>query len=385
MTFPVDVYAYWNYPIEPDFEYTSTNSYGPALLSPSTPASFAAGFPALPPLSLPANGVIPLNTPALQSQYLYDFNVHEPYPYLMGWNLAYERSLPGQWVFDIAYVGNRGVHSPVGMDLNAATRYGLGAAGQPEFSAFGRTASTQLYFAGFRSAYDSLQVKFDHHFAKGLLVTTSYTYSKAMGYANDGGDYPNNLLDYVNLHRNWAPTDFNQTHTLHQSFIWELPMGKGQPFLQTGIASKLLGGWQFAGTWQFASGFPLNFSCDCPGFNTPGNQAFPNLNGPLKKLHGIQNNPWFDTSSFSEPPAGTQGNVANYFSSGPNFFDLDASIFRKIRLSERFNLELRSEWFSATNTPQFQRPDTTLGDAGFGLISSATGSRNIDVMGKLTF
>jgi hypothetical protein len=344
-----------------------------------------AGFPALPPYTLPASGIIQANTPTLLNQYYYDWNVHEPYPYVMAWNFAYERALPVGWVLDIAYVGNRSVHSPVGMDLNASTVYGAGALGQPEFKAFGRTASTQEYFAGFRSAYDSLQVKFDHKFVKGFSVTTSYTYGKAMGYVDDSGDYPNNLQDYVNLRRDWAPTDFNQTHILHQSFIWQLPFGKGQHFVNTGLASKLLGGWQFSGFWQFATGFPLNFSCDCPAFNTPSSQAFPNITGPFKKLYGIQTQPWFDTSAFSSPPAGTQGNVGEWVSSGPKFFNLDASIFRRINLTERFKLELRSEWFHATNTPQFSNPDTNLGDPNFGLVSSATGARSIDLVGKLTF
>jgi outer membrane receptor protein involved in Fe transport len=385
MTFPIDIYAYWNYPIEPSFAWNSTSSFGPALLSASTPASLTAGFPALPPFTLPASGIIQANTPTLLNQFYYDWNVHEPYPYVMAWNVAYERALPVGWVLDIAYVGNRSVHSPVGMDLNASTIYGAGALGQPEFKAFGRTASTQEYFAGFRSAYDSLQVKLDHKFAKGFSVTTSYTYGKAMGYVDDSGDYPNNLLDYVNLRRNWAPTDFNQTHTLHQSFIWQLPFGKGQHFVNTGLASKLLGGWQFSGFWQFATGFPLNFSCDCPAFNTPSSQAFPNITGPFKKLYGIQTQPWFDTSAFSSPPAGTQGNVGEYISSGPNFFNLDASIFRTINLTERFKLEFRSEWFHATNTPQFSNPDTNLGDPNFGLVSSATGARMIDFVTKLIF
>jgi len=385
MTFPIDIYAYWNYPIEPYFAWNSVSSFGPALLSASAPASLAAGFPPLPPYTLPANGIIPVNTPTLLNQSYYYWNLHEPYPYLMSWNFAYQRELPGQWVLDIAYVGNRSVHAPVGYELNAATSYGSGASGQPEFKTVGRTTGTTEYFTGFRTQYDSLQVKFDHKFAKGFSVTTSYTYGKAVGYVTDSGDYPNELLDFVNLRRNWAPTDFNQTHALHQSFIWELPFGKGQHFANTGVASKLLGGWQFAGLWRFATGFPLNFSCSCPAFNTPSSQAFPNISGPMKKLYGIQTQPWFDTSAFSAPAAGTQGNVGNYVSSGPNFFNLDASIFRRIKLSERFNLEIRSEWLHATNTPQFSSPNTNLGDPGFGLVTGAKGARIINLAAKLTF
>jgi hypothetical protein len=129
----------------------------------------------------------------------------------------------------------------------------------------------------------------------------------------------------------------------------------------------------------------LNFSCTCPAFNTPGNQAFPNINGPLQKLYGIETRPWFNTQVFSTPAPGQQGNVGNYVSSGPDFFNLDVSVLRRIHLSERFGLELRSEWFHATNTPQFANPNTTLGSSSFGLVTSATGARMIDVAGKITF
>jgi hypothetical protein len=81
--------------------------------------------------------------------------------------------------------------------------------------------------------------------------------------------------------------------------------------------------------------------------------------------------------------------VSNYISSGPRFFNLDASIFRRVRLSERFNLELRSEWLHATNTPQFSAPsaiNTEYGSSSFGLINgSSTGNRLINVAGKIVF
>ena len=384
MTFPIDLYAY-NYPVEPTQQFSSLSSYGPALLSPNTAGSFQQGFPALTPYELPSNGIIPANTTSLLNQSYFVINKQWQNPYLMSWNLSYERNLPGQWVLDVAYVGNRGVNTPIEYNLNAATVYGAGAPGQPLFGAFGRTAGTNEFFAGFSSRYNALQVKLDHKFAHGFSVTTSYTYGRALGYEAEASDYVNGLLDYVNPRRNWAATDFNQTHIFNQSFTWELPFGKGHSLVNTGVASRLLGGWELAGVWEVTSGFPLNFSCNCPAFNTPGSQAFPNITGPVTKLYGIGTQPWFNASAFSALAPGTQGNVGPYISSGPNFFNLDASIFRRIRLTERFNLELRSEWFHATNTPQFSNPSTTYGNADFGLVSSADGARVIDLAVKLMF
>jgi hypothetical protein len=102
-------------------------------------------------------------------------------------------------------------------------------------------------------------------------------------------------------------------------------------------------------------------------------------------MYGIQTSPWFDTSSFSVPVAGTQGNVGSFISSGPNLFNLDASVFRTIKLTEQWNVELRMEALHATNTPQFSNPNTTLGNPNFGLVTSATGSRIINLGAKIRF
>jgi hypothetical protein len=392
----IDLWAY-NYPIEPTQSYSSLSSFGPAILSNNTGATFEQGIPALPPYVPPSNGILPANTPALLNQSYYAINLNWKNPYLESWNLAYERTLPGNWVLDIAYVGNHGIHTPIEYNQNAAAAYGLGAAGQPEYGPcaacgspntnVGRTASTTEFFAGYNSNYNALQVKLDHKFARGFALTNSYTYGKALGFASEASDYPNGLLDYVNQRRNYAATDFNQTHIFNDSFIWHLPFGEGSHLANSGVAGQVLGNWQLSGMWEATSGFPLNFSCSCTAsFNTPGNQAFPNSSSPVQKLHGIKTTPWFNTSVFSDPPAGTQGNVGNYISSGPKFFNLDASIFRRVRLTERFNLELRSEWLHATNTPQFSNPNTEYGSASFGLVTATSGgNRLINVAGKIVF
>ena len=389
MPYPIDIYLV-NYPIAPTQTWNDISSYGPALLSNTQAASFANGFPAVTPPVIPTNGIISLTgNPTLTSLNQYAMDPNWRNPYLISWNLAYERQLPGQWVLDVAYVGNRTVRAAIDYNINAATSYGSGAAGQPEYIPFGRTALTQLWFEQTRNAYDSLQVKVDHHFAHNFTVTTSYTWGKAIGPSGESNDYVNGLLDYVNVARNYAPTDFNIASMYSQSLVWMLPFGKGMPFLQSGPGNVILGGWELSGAWAAHTGFPLNFSTNSSSFNTPGNQQFPNESGPFTKLHGIGTaNPWFDKSVFSFPAAGTQGNVGNYVQQGPGFFNMDAALSRTIKLNERFKLLLRTEWLHATNTPQFANPGTTYGSSSFGLVTSTTGlggQRVIDMVGKLIF
>jgi hypothetical protein len=113
----------------------------------------------------------------------------------------------------------------------------------------------------------------------------------------------------------------------------------------------------------------------------------------VQLLHGIATtSPWFTTSSFAAPAADTFGNVGRNYLSGPGFFNLDASLSKSIRLTERYNLDLRLEVFGVTNTPQFffasnggTAAGATLGSSSFGDITSATGGRTLQLAAKFNF
>jgi hypothetical protein len=82
---------------------------------------------------------------------------------------------------------------------------------------------------------------------------------------------------------------------------------------------------------------------------------------------------------------GAYGQNVNVYSS-PRFYNLDASIFRTVKLTERLDFEFRSEWLHATNTPQFSLPNTQFGSSSFGLVTGvAGGNRIINVAGKVVF
>ena len=292
-------------------------------------------------------------------------------PYVESWNAAIQQSLPWRFVLDVAYVGNHSVDTVVNYNLNAATVVGLGTHGQPEFDSFGRTASTNLLFAGYSSSCHALQVKFDRRFSGGFATTTAYTFGKGMGFqtGDDGG-----LAFYIDQRRNYARNDFDRTHTFVQSVVYDLPFGRGKHLLSSGVAAAVLGGWRVSSFLTIMSGLPLYFTASSGSLLAPGNTQTPDLVAPVKILHGIgPGDPWFSTSSFAAPAANTFGNVGRNFLSGPNFFNLDASVAKSIRFTERFNLELRLEAFGATNMPQFffgsgngTVAGVTLGSSSFG-------------------
>jgi len=81
---------------------------------------------------------------------------------------------------------------------------------------------------------------------------------------------------------------------------------------------------------------------------------------------------WFDTSTFFQPPAGQEGNVARNSIYGPGYVQGDVSIFKTLTLTQRLKTELRAEAFNITNTPQFTNPDGNPTDGNFGFV---TGTR----------
>ncbi len=385
--FPDNSYAY-NFPVRANNEFDPTvASFGPAVLPGGQVATFENGFPDLIQPVIPSNGII--TNPTVKSTY-FVVNQNFKNPYVESWNAAVQQSLPWRFVLDVAYVGSHAVDTVVNYNLNAATVVGMGKLGQPEFNSFGRTANTNLLFAGYSSSYHALQLKFDRHFANGFATTTAYTFGKGMGYqtGDDGG-----LSFYINQRRDYARNDFDRTQTFVQSVVYDLPFGKGKHLLSSGVGAAIAGGWRVSSFMTIMSGLPLYFTADPTSLNAPNNTQTPNLVAPVQILHGVgSTNPWFSVASFAPPVGAVFGNVGRNYLSGPNFFNLDAALSKSIRFTERYNLDLRLEAFGATNTPQFffasnggSANGTTLGSSSFGHVTSAAGGRTLQLGLKFNF
>ncbi len=388
--FPDNTYAF-NFPVKQNNAFNNLSGFGPAIHPDGTPftfvngtpaTGFAKGFPTPLVATVPSNGIIPANTPLLINQDYDVINKQFKNPYVESWNFAIQRALLHNFTFEAAYVGNHGVDIATVFNVNAGLIPGAARDGQPLFLKYGRTAATNVRFVGTSSNYNSLQVKFDHRSAN-FLLTTAYTYSKSLGITDEDGGF----TYYVNPRRSYFRAGWDRTHTFVQSYVYELPFGKGRNYFTSGWGNRLLGGWEVSGILTLMSGTPLNFDgCNgCPALDTPGNGQTANVSGPIKKLYGIDTQPWFDTSVFSAPPKGIFGNLGRRILAGPGFFSLDAVLLKTITLTERAKLELRAEGFNVTNTPRFDNPNTTFGETNFGLVRGAGGARSMELGAKIRF
>ena len=363
----------YNFPSNQVSELDAPNAYQPA-------GSMAVGFPAPILLPIPSNGIINNAPVTLTYAVMPKDLVHG---HIQSWNFALQRELTYGFTVEAAYVGNHGVDDPVTLQLNRGLVIGAGAAGQPLNQAFGRKAGTTTII-GVSTRYNSLQLKLNHRYSHGLQLTTSYTYSKSMDYCSDRTCTPYNQY---NFSLNRARSDFDHTQVFVESVLYELPIGKGGRWLNTGVAGWLLGGWQVNGVITAQTGGPLDLQYSSAGLNAPFINNRPNVSGPVT-IYGVfkSGTPWFDVSQFSAPADKTFGNVGRNILTGPDLVNFDASLFRKIAIREKTTLELRAESFNTTNTPHFNNPGNTFGTSTFGIITSAANDSRVLQLGlKLAF
>jgi hypothetical protein len=156
-------------------------------------------------------------------------------------------------------------------------------------------------------------------------------------------------------------SDFNSTNRFVASILYELPFGKGRPFLNRGFLSTFLGGWQLNSIVTVSSGFPLILSDGTNQSNTNVANDRPNaVAGVSEKLSNPSTGEWFNLQSIQLQPFGTFGNLARNTVIGPGIASWDFSTLKNFNFTERYYLQFRFECFNCANHPNFGDPGTSL-------------------------
>ena len=346
------------------------------------------------------------------------------------WQLSMEREIPGQWLFELAYIGNYAYDLTTETDfLNAIPRsfLSLGSVRDQATIDF-LTASVPNPFQGLApgtnldsesvqrqqllrpfpqfgnirtrrndgsSIYHAAQLRVEKRFTQGYTLLANYTWSKLLervSFLN-----PTDAEYEKRISINDAP------HRIVVSGIWELPFGKNRRWGSgwSRFTEAVFGGWQVQGIWQAQSGRPLEL----------GNLYF---NGDLSQLRtrigGDHVDAAFDTSGFYFTDAAVRTNghldpakqrndprirlafnlrtfpsrLAGLRSQPLNLWDI--SLIKNFLFSESTRLQLRGEFLNAFNHPQFNNPNLDPTSSNFGRITSqANLPRNIQLGIKLIF
>jgi len=218
--------------------------------------------------------------------------------------------------------------------------------------------------------------------------------------APSGENEPSQLFSPYNRFLNRGPASFSLNHQFNANFSYQLPFGSGQRFASgaSGWMNRLIGSWQWNGIVTAQGGFPQT---PVIGFNNSGTGGADQIDVPNwnPDFHGpvVLGKPeqWFDPRAFKVPIPGTFGNAGRGELRGPGLVDVDTSFFKKIRISERLNLQLRAEAFNIFNHPNYAYPNqiTFSGNSASSSYSSSAGvitatattSRELQLALKLLF
>jgi hypothetical protein len=168
---------------------------------------------------------------------------------------------------------------------------------------------------------------------------------------------------------------------------YELPFGRGKRWGSnaTGVVRRVLSGWQMNTQFTTQSGFPVTFP----------NAA--NLAPRSARLDSSEITLYraFDTSLFPRTVPDLRYALRTFPTRFPDvrlrpLMNLDASLSKRTRLSERLGLELRAEMLNATNHPWFSRlnsrgADVTRPEFGWYQLEEQNQNRLVALVGKLTW
>jgi hypothetical protein len=220
------------------------------------------------------------------------------------------------------------------------------------------------------SVYHSWQTTVRKRFAAGFLMNFAYTFGKAID--NQSGDpvgtsyspTTSTVSDSNNLRADRGRADFDQRHVATVTWIYELPFGKGRPFMKSAnrFVDAVLGGWSLQGFNSYMSGEPFSISSgaktDQYGVNSravivgstlPSDSLQPGALGPVF---------FKDATAFALAAPGTTGMGRNMFQ-GPAFWDMDGSLSKSFNATERVKFTFRAEAFNALNHANYRKLGST--------------------------
>ena len=203
---------------------------------------------------------------------------------------------------------------------------------------------------------------------KGAYITARYTYSVAKDnlsttFSESANNFNLGLTDPFNPSYDYGYADFDARHRFISSFVWNLPTER---YLSSGAIKNILGGWTLNGILLMASGSPFTiFDCTnatattCIRMKPNGNINFgkpANLTDAGAPNSFIWTNLAGQTpSTFTDISGGTEVGpfptdvAARNAFRGPGYWNFDMGLFKSIKFTERYNLQLRLELINAFN------------------------------------
>ncbi|HUL14549.1 MAG TPA: TonB-dependent receptor, partial [Terriglobales bacterium] len=340
-------------------------------------------------------------------------------PHILNSYFGIQREVLPKTVLEVNYVGTLGYNLFRAEQGNRLPGIAL-PAGTQVTDQFGRTwtglgqhflnpnyGTLRIWDNVSRSWYNGLQVSVRHQATRGLMFNLDYTFSHSIDTGSDwhsGSTSANGSaagdgysLDPTMPDLDKGDSTFDIRHRVSFNWVYEIPFMKDQK----GFVGHALGGWQWQGIFAYQTGAHWTPYCASRGagcdFNEDGtvndrpdilvgNNFSPTKNDwangwfqPGSSLSSI-GSAWCgggpgtcsaSSSFFQTPCSGCDGNLGRNTFVGPGLVNFDQSLFKNFRLTERFNLQFRSEFFNIFNHANFLLPSSASGGNGANRITSS--------------
>jgi hypothetical protein len=325
----------------------------------------------------------------------------------MNWHFSVQRQLPGNFVWDVGYVGNRSLKMLVLADYNQAVpNPPLPAAAIPlnarrPIQTFG---NIQIAYNRDDGSYHGLQTKVERRFAGGFALLNSFTFSKAIDLAPGQLEdvsvgtvvaNQNTRINYLNPGSEKALSTTDVPYLDSLSAVWELPVGRDRHFAahMARPFDLAFGGWRLSVINSIYSGNPITFIYSPASDYTVSSNSKdyrPNLVGnpflPAGQRTWMQ---YWNPAGLQIPLSRTQpfGNAGRNIARSPGVYNMDISLQKEFPLpvKDQTRVQFRAEAFNIQNRTNFQNANSVVGNAAFGQTQSTYSARQMQLALKLYF
>jgi hypothetical protein len=314
-------------------------------------------------------------------------------PYVDEWTLDVQQPLARDLILEVGYIGTEGhflqrltnINQPV---LRSGLTDASTVAQRSPWPAYGRVN----YDNGLvNSSYNALSAKVTRRFSNGLTLLSSFTWSHSL---DDGSGIrsietlPTNTYDIRD--ENYGSSEFDQRKRFVASVVYQLPIGKGQMFLNHGgPLNAIVGGWQLGSIITVADGLPTTAAYIGDTASLAQNGNLPDATGVSPFLSNPTPQKFWNIAAFNstDPSLYYQiGNVGLNTLLTPNTRQWDFSAVKDFKFLERHDVQFRFEAFNAPNHPNWNTPPSSvLTPQSFGVITSAKTMRQLQFALKYSF
>ena len=371
-------------------------------------------------------------TPVITGTYI---DPHYATPYWDEWSLGIQRQITKSMLGEVGYYGSKGnrIAANSVMNYNAKGPENLKTAQTQADRVYPMWGTQSKHSTQVNSEYESLSGRLQISTKSGVTALVSYTFGKSEdGLTSAQNPIPGTVINgqVGKANGDKGLSAFNVKHRLVISPVAQLPFGKGQKWLTSGVPSAIFGGWQISGIFQWSTGRPIALTDSSGSSGAYGGGDRPNIVGDPNatvdsfsgakthtaaewfNIHAINlnlggaaangNNPTTQTCNgvtsnatayvagctySAARTAGTYGNSAPNPVLSPGFVQLDATIARTFPIKEWAKVQFRVEGFNLANHPNFQAPSGSFSGsyAGFGVITSANAMRELQGSLRITY